>query len=237
MFFTSIFEIIGQSIVFIIVLIIILLLVAIILGQILLQKDKLIFPKLLIFVSDILYTPLKWLSIKLGFDENMIDQIGIDVRNQVNKNKFKKIDNNKKILFLPHCLRAGTCKARLDETGLVCYKCGKCCVGEIKEKAESIGYKVFIVPGSSFVKKIMKNCEFESIVGVACYEDLNFTMMKLNKFTPQGVLLSKSGCFETEVNVDNVLERIGYFDIYPKSKKYNENTSQLCVKENEQRAK
>lgn len=233
MLFTSIFEIIGESIVLIALLIIILLLIVIILGQILIHKDKLIFPKLLIFVSDILYSPLKWLSIKLGFDEHMIDQIGVDVRNKVNKNKFKKIDNKRKILFLPHCLRSGSCKARLDETGLVCYKCGKCSVGEIKEKAEYIGYKVFIVPGSSFVKKIMKDNEFDSLVGVACYEDLNLTMMNFNKFTPQGVLLSKSGCFETEVNVDKVLEKIGYYDIYPKSKNYKENKSQLYVKENE----
>ncbi len=230
---TSIFEIIGESFVLIIVLIVLLLFVVIILGQLLIHKDKLIFPKLLIFISDIFYTPLKWLAVKLGFDENMIDQIGVAVRNQVNKSKFKKIDNERKILVLPHCLRSGKCKARLDETGLVCSECGRCSIGEIKEKAESIGYKVFIVPGSSFVKKIMKTYEFDSVVGVACYEDLNLTMMKMNNFSPQGVLLSKTGCFETEVNVENVLQKIGYYDVYPKVKNHKELNPELCVKEDE----
>ncbi len=237
MLFTSIFEILGESLVLVIGLILILLFLVIILGQILIHKDKLIFPKLVIFISDIFYTPLKWISIKLGFDENMIDQMGVDVRNQINKNRFKKIDNERKILVLPHCLRSSSCKARLDETGLVCNVCGKCTVGEIKQKAEKIGYKVFIVPGSSFVKKIIKDYEFDSVVGVACYEDLNLTMMKMNKFSPQGVLLSKTGCFETDVNVDKVLKKIGYYDVYPKINSDNNTDPNLCIKNEENNSK
>ncbi|OQD58180.1 hypothetical protein MBBAR_26c00090 [Methanobrevibacter arboriphilus JCM 13429 = DSM 1125] len=73
-----------------------------------------------------------------------------------------------------------------------------------------MGYKVFVIPGSTFVKKIVKNNEFESVLGVACYEDLNLTMMKLADFSPQGVLLSRTGCFKTKVDVKTVLDKIGY---------------------------
>lgn len=209
----SLFKLLGQSIFIIVVAIIALLIIVLIIGRIQLKNNRLIFPRFILVITDIFYSPLKSLSNWLGFEDTMVDQMSVSLRNHVNKTNFNNTDNSRKILVLPHCLRSSDCQARLDETGLVCDKCGKCSIGVIKEKAESIGYKVFIVPGSSFVKKIIENNDFDSVVGVACYEDLNLTMMKLNQFSPQGVLLSKTGCFETKVDVRSVLEKIGYFDI------------------------
>ncbi|WP_042708454.1 DUF116 domain-containing protein [Methanobrevibacter wolinii] len=233
------FQFIGQSFTVLIIAVIIILLIVIILSHISLNKERLIFPKFVLGVTDLFYSPLKYLSKLLGFDETMIDQMSVNVRNHVNKNKFNKTENSKKILVLPHCLRSADCKARLDETGLVCDECGKCSVGVIKSKAESIGYKVFIVPGSSFVKKIIKNNDFDSVVGVACYEDLNLTMMHLSDYAPQGVLLSTTGCYQTKVDVRNVLEKIGYYD--EKNKKENTESvknlninPKLCVKKDKQ---
>ena len=60
-----------------------------------------------------------------------------------------------------------------------------------------MGYRVFIVPGSSFIKKIVGQNKFKAVLGVACYDDLYLTMTAFSDFAPQGVLLSRSGCFET----------------------------------------
>jgi hypothetical protein len=213
MFSESLFQTFGQiAIIFIFVLIIILVL-ALILGVVLIKKNKLIFPKLIIFALDFLYSPLKKLSIYLGFDDIMVDHIGVELRNQVNQNKFKEIDNKKKILIFPHCLRHPECKAPLNETGIICNCCGKCAIGVVKPKAEKMGYKVFIIPGSTFVNKIVKENDFDGVLGIACYEDLNKSMMKLSNFNPQGVLLSRAGCFKTKVDVKTVLEKIGYCEM------------------------
>jgi hypothetical protein len=210
MFNENLFQTIGQiAIIFMIALTIILVL-ALILGVILIKKNKLIFPKLIIFAIDFLYSPLKSLSKYLGFDDIMVDHIGVELRNQINQNKFKDIDNKKKILIFPHCLRHPECKAPLNETGIKCYCCGKCDIGVIKPKAEEMGYKVFIIPGSTFVSKIVKENDFDGVLGIACYEDLNKSMMKLSNFNPQGVLLSRTGCFNTKVDAKTVLEKIGY---------------------------
>lgn len=229
MFLDNLFQLIGQSLTFVVLIILGLLIISLILGIILLKKDKLIFPKFIIFVLDVFYSPLKTLARWLGFDDVMVDQMGVEVRNKVNKNTFEKTSNNEKIIVLPHCLRHRDCEARLGETGLVCSKCGKCSIGVIKDKAEEIGYKTFIVPGSSFVKKIIEDNEFESVVGIACYEDLNMTMMKLSDFAPQGVLLSRTGCFETKVDVKTVLEKIGYYD--NKEKPINKLSTEFCIKD------
>jgi len=210
MIIENFFQIFGQVLVIITIGLLSILILALILGKILIKKDVLIFPKLIVFSLDVFYSPLKQLANSLGFDESMVDHIGVEVRNKLNEKKFNQISNFKKILVLPHCLRHPNCEATLDETGLNCNCCGKCSVGVIKPKAESIGYKVFIIPGSTFIKKIIKDNEFEAVMGVACYEDLNLAMMKLSGLNPQGVLLSRTGCFKTKVDVKTVLEKIGY---------------------------
>lgn len=210
MILDTLFQIFGQTLVIIVIVLFILLISALILGRTLLKKNILIFPRLIIFVLDVFYSPLKSLARSLGFDESMVDHIGVEVRNKVNEKKFNEIEPEDKIIVFPHCLRNPKCEAILDETGLVCDCCGKCAIGIIKPKAEKMGYKVFVIPGSTFVKKIVKNNKFKSVLGVACYEDLNLTMMKLSDFAPQGVLLSRTGCFKTKVDVKTVLEKIGY---------------------------
>ena len=208
----QVFQLIGEGIVLLIFLIVVILIVGLILGIILLRRNKLLFPSLIIFIVNVFYSPLKSLVNLLGLDDALVDNIGIEVRNKVNKSRFDKIAHEDKIIVLPHCLRSAQCEASLKETGIKCTYCGKCAIGIIKEKAEPMGYKVFIVPGSSFVKKIVQQNKFKAVVGVACHVDLNQTMMALEKFSPQGVLLSTSGCFETKVDVSKVLETIGYYE-------------------------
>ena len=73
------------------------------------------------------------------------------------KNKeFRDIPANQKVIFLPQCLRSLDCKAKTTEDGVICINCGKCSIGPFKKEAESFGYKVFIAPGSSLVKNIVK---------------------------------------------------------------------------------
>ena len=206
------FQLIGEGVVFLVFLIVVILIVGLLLGIILVRRNKLVLPSVIIFIVNVFYSPLKSFANLLGLDDSLVDNIGIEVRNKVNKPKFEKIAPEDKIIVLPHCLRSAQCEASLKETGVQCTYCGKCAIGVIKQKAEPMGYRVFIVPGSSFVKKIIQQNKFKSVVGVACPVDLNQTMMALSDCAPQGVLLSNSGCFDTKVDISKVLETIGYYD-------------------------
>lgn len=208
MIIEDIYQFLGQSIITILILIAILLVVAIILGLVVVKKKIMIFPKLIIFLNDVFYSPLKKLFKALNFDENLVDTIGIEVRNGLNEEPFKEIPPEETLIFLPHCLRHRDCEAVLQEQGLICTDCKKCSIGVIKRKSEPLGYKLYIVPGSSFVKKIVKENKFKAVIGVACHEDLSQTMMLLSDYCPQGVLLTRTGCFETKVDVKTILELI-----------------------------
>lgn len=175
----------------------------------LINDNRLIFPKLLLFTLDVFYGLFKKFSENLGVDGKIVDQIGVEVRNKVNENIFQKINPRDKILVLPHCLRHSDCEAKLESSGLVCKNCKRCVIGVLKGKGEDLGYEVFIIPGSTFLKKIVENNEFKAVLGVACYQDLNLGMMKLSNFSCQGVPLLRDGCVNTKVDTQAVLEMMG----------------------------
>lgn len=79
-----------------------------------------------------------------------------------------------------------------------------------KEKAEEVGYRVFIVPGSSFAKRILKENKCKAVLGVACYRDLNISMMKISNLpiVTQGVPLLKDGCFKLKSMSMKYLKRL-----------------------------
>ena len=207
-FIDSFYMFLGQLVVFIAILIIILFITVLILGYLIARKNQIKFPRFILYIVDLLYSPFKTISRILKLDEHLIDNIAIKVRDEINKEKFRHVPAEKTLIFLPHCLRHRDCPATLQKEGLNCTKCGLCSIGVIKKKADSLGYKLYIVPGSSFVKKIVKENNFQAVIGVACHEDLNQVMMLLSDFCPQGVLLEKTGCFETKVNVKKVIEKL-----------------------------
>ena len=200
LFIDSFYMFVGQLVVFLIIIIAILIIIFLILALFMAKKNQIKFPRFLLYIVDLLYSPLKTIAQFLNLDDHLIDDIAIKVRNDLNKEQYKKIPADKTLIFLPHCLRHKDCPATLQKEGLNCTECGLCSIGVIKKKAEPMGYKLYIVPGSSFVKKIVMENKFQSVLGVACHEDLNQMMMLLSDFYPQGVLLEKTGCFETKLN-------------------------------------
>ena len=207
-FIDSFYMFVGQLVIFLIVIIAILIIIFLILALFMAKKNQIKFPRFLLYIVDLLYSPLKTIAQFLNLDDHLIDDIAIKVRNDLNKEQYRKIPADKTLIFLPHCLRHKDCPATLQKEGLNCTECGLCSIGVIKKKADPMGYKLYIVPGSSFVKKIVMENKFQSVLGVACHEDLNQMMMLLSDFYPQGVLLEKTGCFETKVNVKKVFEKI-----------------------------
>ena len=200
-FLDTFYMFVGQLVVFLIFIIAILIIIFLILALLMAKRNQIKFPRFVLYIVDLLYSPLKTIAQFLNLDDHLIDDIAIRVRNDLNKEQYKKIPADKTLIFLPHCLRHKDCPATLQKEGLNCTECGLCSIGVIKKKAEPMGYKIYIVPGSSFVKKIVMENKFQTVLGVACHEDLNQMMMLLSDFYPQGVLLEKTGCFETKVNV------------------------------------
>jgi len=119
------YQLFGQLIFMAIMGLVMLLLVSLFLGRILLSNSRVVFPRLLFLTLDLFYGPFKRFASIFGLSESIVDQIGVEVRNRVNEEKFNNIPAEDKLLVLSHCLRHLKCEAPLEPSGLKCKNCKK----------------------------------------------------------------------------------------------------------------
>ncbi len=149
---------------------------ALLIGAYSFKKHKIIFPEFVLFTLYLFYSPAKWICRVFRIRDTLVDDILIDVRNAVMYDDFLNI-KGRRILLLPQCLRHPSCKARCDPVyGYECKRCGLCDIAKLCDAADRCNFKVFVVPGGSFVKKIFKEYRPEACLGVACYNELSENM-------------------------------------------------------------
>lgn len=142
----------------------------------------------------------------LGLKPENLDNLYIELKNSVNEDAFRRVGPEKKIVFLPQCLRdCNRCRARLERLGYKCVSCSrKCKARRIREAAESLGYRVFIVPGGSMVSRVIKDIRPQAVLGVACKKELVMAFDEIS-LPVQGVQLLRDGCVNTDVDAEEVL--------------------------------
>lgn len=143
-------------------------------------------------------------------DDSIVDDVGVRLRNYINKKEFKKISPKDKFIFMPQCVRSVDCPAKLTPEGIKCIACGRCGVGEAKKRAEDLGYKFFIVPGSSFIKRIIKKYRPRAIIGIGCQMEIKEGLDLCHNYgiPALGVPLSKAGCVSTTLDWDSFYDAI-----------------------------
>ncbi len=154
----------------------------------------------------------KFLAKKLGLPERLVNYTHTEIRNKLNESRYVSVPFGERILFVPQCLRnSQKCKAVLGDEGWICRECGSCKIYALSKIAEKYGYpKHFIVPGGSMVKKLIEKYRPSAVLGVACFNEVNMAMDNLqgSAVAHQAVLLLRDGCRDTDVNVDEVEEKL-----------------------------
>ena len=202
------YELLGILFVYLTAAVFLLTLLTLLLGAYSFKKQKILFPNFTLFMLYLFYSPAKWICRVFSIREELVDEILIELRNAVMLEDFKQ--SGRRAVVLPQCMRHPKCKARCDPIiGYECKKCGMCDIGLIVEAAEKYNFKVFVVPGDSFVRKIMQSYKPGACLGVACYTELTESMQTVSKMVPvQGVCLLKDGCYDTKVDVDEVIQKM-----------------------------
>lgn len=175
------------------------------------KRGPIFMSRVLLALTTTFYGPLKYLFNKLRLDTRMVDQFIIALHNARSEEKFKKIDPHDKIVFLPQCLRSVDCPAKITAAeGIVCQQCGQCIIGHLKGRLEPMGYRVFVVPGGTFIERIIKTHKPKGIFGVACNANLSDLAMTLGStgIVMQGEPLLRDGCINTICDADRVLSRL-----------------------------
>jgi hypothetical protein len=138
------------------------------------------------------------------------DLINANIKNSVHRDNFFR--TKKRVLFLPHCCRKymdSRCKATFDPT-TSSYRCkfcsNDCQVYKATHLATPKNYDVYVIPGSSCVKKILQIQSYEGVIGVACTEEVTLAIRILEQFdiAVQNIPLIKNGCAETQFNFETL---------------------------------
>ena len=83
-------------------------------------------------------------------------------------------------------------------------------VNKADQYARRKGYDVYLLPGGSCIPKILKNNNYEGIVGVACGEEMKMMghLFDSMNVTGQGIPLIKNGCASTVFNMDTIVKTL-----------------------------
>jgi hypothetical protein len=149
------------------------------------------------------------ISEELNLSRSYVKEIAVQLNNIRNEKDFAEIPAEQCALFLPHCLRnAERCKATYNAQGLQCKHCTKDCkVNQLTLIGEQMGYKCFVVPGGAMVFNVAKQYKPKGVVAVACLNELREGTARTEseyKVPFQIVQLTKDGCVNTEVCIDEV---------------------------------
>lgn len=206
----TLYILIGKTVIYLLILILLIAAFGALLIIYSFKTSHFIFPNLILFILEILEDTVKYILRFAGIKTNMVDQLGIELQNKISLQQFKRTPINKRVIFLPQCLRAINCPAKLTPEGIQCTNCGKCEIGEAKKTAEQLGYRVFIVPGSSFIKRMTHKYKPESIIGVGCMSEIKSGLQLCNqmKVNSIGITLQKAGCVATVLDWDTFYELI-----------------------------
>jgi hypothetical protein len=182
------------------------------------KKGRLYFP-ILIKSGLVFFEGLMKAFFRLfGLEEREMLSFLIKLQNAMNTADFERIPVSERAVFIPQCLRSSKCPAHLTPEGLKCRSCGQCTVGEARMILEKLGYRIFIVPGSSFIKRMVKKYHPKAIIGVGCLAEVKEGIDMADKMglVVMGIVTIKEGCVETLVNWTDIYE-VATLGIDPKS--------------------
>jgi len=172
------------------------------------QSGQFYFPRLMKSGMVLLEGVIKGICKFFGFDDTDLVQFSIKLRNMMNTKRFAETPVEKRVIYLPQCLRSAECPAHLTPEGLVCRRCRQCDIGREIDAYEAMGYRVFIAPGSTLIKRMMKKYRPEAIIGVGCLMEIKEGLELCDRagVIGMGVVTLKDGCVETVLNWEELHE-------------------------------
>lgn len=172
------------------------------------RRKRMYFPHLLRPILTAMEGTVRVVCMILGVDSAQLMEFLIKIDNQMNTGDFAKVPVTERAVFFPQCLRSSKCPAHLTPDGMACISCGRCGVGMAVTVLREAGYMVFIVPGSTFIKRMVKKYHPKAMIGVGCLVEVKDGLelgRKISMITI-GVVTKTDGCVETTMNFEDLME-------------------------------
>jgi len=172
------------------------------------RRGRFYFPRLIKPGLSIAGSVVKGVCRLVGMNEDDLAMFLINMRNKMNREDFSKTPVSERAVFLPQCLRSTKCPSRLGPEGLKCMHCKRCGISAAVDHLEKMGYRVFIMPGSTFVKRMVKKYRPGAVIGVGCLMEVQEGLDLANRLglPALGLVMLRDGCVETDLNWDELFE-------------------------------
>jgi len=197
------YELIGVALVVLVVASLALVLVALSISRVSMSRHVWL-AGLFANVLDFFYLPVKAIFCRYA-DVGTLDAWMVSLKNMANERAFKRTKN--RLLLTPHCMRSLDCPAESTRFGIACTSCGRCVFSKLSKDAARLGYTLYIVAGSSYIRHITKKESADGALLVACNYELNKVMrsLKRRKIVTYGVALLTDGCYNTSVDYEKLI--------------------------------
>lgn len=195
-------RLIGEAAILLLLFLVAFSLTLVLLTVVSIKMGKFIFPRLLKPGLLMMEGLVRAIWKLLGIDDKELTAFSIRLHNMMMKKRFEAVPPEKRAIFLPQCLRSKECPAHLSDEGLICMKCGRCDIGPNIDEVRADGTKVFIVPGSTFIKRMVKRYRPEAIVGVGCLMEVKEGLEMCDRMgvVAMGFVTLRDGCVETAMD-------------------------------------
>jgi len=210
----QLYELVGRLAIYAFLAVLVLLVVAAVLLVVSLRRHRFHFPNFTIAVLLFFQGFFKAVFRLLRLDDTAIDQLYVDLTLKVRERDFFRVPPRHRAVFFPQCLRSLECPARLTPEGIICERCGRCRLGEARSVAEGLGYRFFIVPGSTFVARCVRKYRPQAVLGIGCLVELKDggDMIQRLGVPSYGVQLERAGCIATSVDWEWLYEVLRRYD-------------------------
>ena len=180
----------------------------VVLALISIRRGKIYFPSLIKAGMVLVEGLINALFRLFGIEDVQVHAFFIQLHNSLNKKAFEAVPVRDRAIFLPQCLRSSKCPAHLTPEGLKCKCCGLCMIGYWLPLLERMGYRIFSVPGSSFIKRMVRKYSPKAIIGVGCLGEVKEGLEMADKLglISMGVVTLKEGCVETLLDWELLIE-------------------------------
>ena len=172
------------------------------------KKGHLYFPRLIKAGIVFLEGFMKAFFRLLGLEDKEMLTFFIKIHNTMNANAFSRVPLSERAVFVPQCLRSGKVPGPSYSRGAQMRELRAVHGGRGPDPSRETGYRIFIIPGSSFIKRMVKKYHPKAIIGVGCLTEVKEGIDMADKIglVAMGVVTLKEGCVETLVSWQDIYD-------------------------------
>jgi hypothetical protein len=147
-----------------------------------------------------------------GLSRDQVRESFIQVNNSLFKATRKRMEKNRLLVLLPHCLQNFDCPHKIISDYNNCRRCGGCLIGNILEMAEKNHLNVSIATGGTLARKVLVDKRPSVIVAVACERDLCSGIQDAYPIPVYGILNQRpyGPCMNTRVDLEELERAVHY---------------------------